>query len=322
VDAALDCIITIDDQGRVLAFNPAAEQTFGYTAEEALGREMAELIVPPSLRERHREGFARCVKVGGGALLGTRVEITGMRADGGEFPVELTITQVGVPGPPRFTGFVRDITERKLAETELRASRRRIVEEADAARRRIERDLHDGAQQWLVNLGLTLRMARARLGEDADHAGTLLDEAMEDLEHTTSELRELARGIHPAVLTDGGLGPALRALVRASKVPVQVEAVPHERFEQQVEAAAYFVVAEALTNVARYAGASRAEVRVQRGESALTVEVLDDGVGGADLLGGSGLRGLTDRLATLDGTLAVVSPPGEGTIVRAVIPCA
>jgi PAS domain S-box-containing protein len=322
VDAALDCIITIDDQGRVLAFNPAAEQTFGYTAEEALGREMAELIVPPSLRERHREGFARCVKVGGGALLGTRVEITGMRADGGEFPVELTITQVGVPGPPRFTGFVRDITERKLAETELRASRRRIVEEADAARRRIERDLHDGAQQWLVNLGLTLRMARARLGEDADHAGTLLDEAMEDLEHATSELRELARGIHPAVLTDGGLGPALRALVRASKVPVQVEAVPHERFEQQVEAAAYFVVAEALTNVARDSGAASATVALSRDVGRLVVEVRDDGRGGADPERGSGLRGLADRMAAMDGALELMSPPGEGTLVRAIIPCA
>jgi PAS domain S-box-containing protein len=322
VEAALDCIITIDDRGRVLEFNPAAEQTFGYTAREAVGREMAELIVPPSLRERHREGFARCVKSGGGALLGKRVEITGMHADGHEFPVELTITRVGTPGPPRFTGFVRDITERKLAEGELRASRRRIVEEADAARRRIERDLHDGAQQWLVNLGLTLRMARGQLDTDPGQARTLIDEAMSDLEHATSELRELARGIHPAVLTDGGLGPALRALVKASKVPVEIAAVPRQRFEQQVEAAAYFVVAEALTNVARYSGASVATVSLSSDDGRLLVEVRDDGRGGADPERGSGLRGLDDRVCALDGDLELVSPPGEGTVVRATIPCA
>jgi PAS domain S-box-containing protein len=322
VEAALDCIITIDDQGRVLAFNPAAERTFGYTAEQAIGREMAELIVPPSLRQRHREGFARCVKVGGGALLGKRVEITGMRADGSEFPVELTITRAGVTDPPRVTGFVRDITERRLAEDELRASRRRIVEEADAARRRIERDLHDGAQQWLVNLGLTLRMARGQLDKDPEQARTLIDEAMDDLEHATSELRELARGIHPAVLTDGGLGPALRALAKISKVPVELTAVPRERLEQQVEAAAYFVVAEALTNVARYSGASAASVALSRDDGRLLVEVRDDGRGGADPERGSGLRGLDDRVCALDGTLELVSPPGEGTVVRASIPCA
>jgi PAS domain S-box-containing protein len=320
VEAALDCIITIDDQGRVLEFNPAAEQTFGYAAEAAVGREMAELIVPPALRERHRRGFERCVKIGGGALLGKRVEITGMRADGHEFPVELTITRVGVPGPARFTGFVRDITERKLAEDELRASRRRIVEAGDAARRRIERDLHDGAQQWLVNLGLTLRMARGRL-DDAAHARALLDEAMADLEHATSELRELARGIHPAVLTDGGLAPALRGLVKTSKLPVALEAVPPDRFEQQVEAAAYFVVAEALTNVARYSGASAATVALRRDGARLVVEVRDDGRGGADPERGSGLRGLADRVAALDGVLELVSPPEEGTVVRASIPC-
>jgi PAS domain S-box-containing protein len=321
VAAALDCIITIDDKGRVLAFNPAAEHTFGYTADEAIGREMAELIVPPSLRERHRDGFARCVKIGGGALLGKRVEITGMHADGHEFPVELTITRVGVPGPPRFTGFVRDITERRLADDELRASRRRIVEAGDAARRRIERDLHDGAQQWLVNLGLTLRMARGQLRKDPDQARTLIEEALDDLEHATAELRELARGIHPAVLSDGGLAPALRALVKAAKVPVDLAAVPAERFEEQVEAAAYFVVAEALTNVVRYSGASAATVGLMRDDRLLLVEVRDDGRGGADPERGSGLRGLDDRVAALDGTLELVSPPGEGTIIRASIPC-
>jgi PAS domain S-box-containing protein len=280
VAAALDCIITIDERGRVLEFNPAAEQTFGYSANEAAGREMAELIVPPSLRERHRRGFEQCVTTGEGALLGTRVEITGMRSDGSEFPVELTITRVGVPGPPRFTGFVRDITERKRAEDDLRASRRRIVEAGDAVRRRIERDLHDGAQQWLVNLGLSLRMARADVEDDPVRAAALLDEAMSDLQQATAELRELARGIHPAVLVDGGLGPALRGLAKTSKLPVEVAEIGPERFPQQVEAAAYFVVAEALTNVARYSGASHASITLSRADDRLLVEVSDDGRGG------------------------------------------
>ena len=322
VAAALDCIVTIDEEGRVLEFNPAAEQTFGYRAEEAIGREMAELIVPPSLRDRHRDGFARCIETGSGALLGKRIEITGMRADGHEFPVELTITRVGVPGPPRFTGFVRDITDRRRAEDELRASRRRIVEAGDAARRQIERDLHDGAQQWLVNVGLALRMAKAQLDDEPQRARQSLDEAMSDLEQATIELRELARGIHPAVLTDGGLGPALRGLVKTSKLPVELAPVPDERFPLEVEVAAYFVVAEALTNVARYSEAARASVSVEAVDGRLHVEVRDDGRGGADPEQGSGLRGLADRLAAFDGMLEVVSPPGEGTMVRASFPCA
>jgi signal transduction histidine kinase len=204
---------------------------------------------------------------------------------------------------------------------ELRASRVRIVESADAARRRIERDLHDGAQQQLVALALTLRTARSRLERDPAAAAELLDAAAADLDAAMRELRELARGIHPAVLTDRGLGPALDALAQRMPLPVEIAAAPAGRLPDPVEAAAYFVVAEAITNVARYAGATHARVAVTRDGDRVVVEVADDGVGGADPAAGSGLRGLADRVAALDGRLEVESPPGGGTTVRAVIPC-
>jgi PAS domain S-box-containing protein len=321
LDAALDCVVTMDHEGRVVDFNPAAQRTFGYRAGDAVGHEMAELIIPPELRPRHRRGLARYLATEQATLLDRRVEITGMRADGATFPVELTITRIDVPGPPTFTGYLRDITERKAAEAELRASRARIIAAADAARRRLERDLHDGAQQRLVELALDLRMARARLDDEPEQAHELLDAALNDLAEATRELRELARGIHPAALTDGGLRPALQSLVTRSSVPARLVAVPDARFAAAVEATAYFTVAEGLTNAARYAAAQRVEVEAVRVDGRLRVEVRDDGRGGADPAGGSGLRGLADRVAALDGRLDVISPPGGGTLLRVEIPC-
>ena len=322
LDAALDCVITIDDRGRILEFNPAAERTFGYPAGEAIGADMAELIVPPSLRPRHRSGFARYLETGEDRILGRRIEITGMRADGSEFPVELTITRIDLPGSPIFSGHLRDITERKQAEADLRASRARIVEAGDQARRKLERDLHDGAQQRLTNVIIMLRLARSKLADGGPDGASALDEAIEELDGATSELREFARGIHPAVLSDGGLEPALAALIERSQVPVELIEAPTERFPAPVEATAYFLVAEALNNVVRYSGAGRAWVRARRSDGELLVEVRDDGRGGADPGSGSGLRGLVDRVAALGGDFEVASPPGEGTTVTARIPCA
>ena len=321
LDAALDCVVTIDHEGRVVDFNPAAERTFGYRAGDAVGREMAALIIPPELRERHRRGLARYVATEQPVILGRRLEITGMRADGTTFPVELTIARIDVPGPPAFVGFVRDITDRKAAEGELRQSRARIVAAADAARRRLERDLHDGAQQRLVELALDLRMARARLDDDPALARELIDAALEDLKHATDELRELAHGIHPAALTEGGLRPALEALVARSSVPTRLVAAPDTRLAAPVEAAAYFTVAEGLTNAARYASARHVEVEATRLDGHVRVEVRDDGRGGADPAAGTGLRGLADRVAAVDGHLDVISPPGGGTLLRVEIPC-
>jgi signal transduction histidine kinase len=230
-------------------------------------------------------------------------------------------------------GVIVDVTDLREAEhalrreaveharvEELRASRARIVAAADAARRRIERDLHDGAQQRLVTLRLKLSLARRRMTADPTGAGAMIEEVGEELRLALAELRELARGIHPATLSERGLRPAVEALASRSPLPVEVEELPPERFDAGVEAAAYFTISEALTNVAKYAAAGYATVRGAIEHDALVVEVRDDGVGGADAAGGTGLTGLADRVRAQGGTLSVVSPAGGGTTVRAVIP--
>jgi signal transduction histidine kinase len=201
---------------------------------------------------------------------------------------------------------------------ELRSSRARLVEAGDAERRRLERDLHDGAQSRLVALALKLRLARMNV-EPGSKAAVLLDESSAELQESLDELRELARGIHPAILTDRGLEAALRALADRAPVPISL-GVAADELSPTVETAIYFVVAEALTNVAKYARASAATVTVQRTADGVTVEITDDGAGGADVTAGSGLRGLEDRVAALDGRLEVHSPPGGGTRLQVEIP--
>jgi PAS domain S-box-containing protein len=239
----------------------------------------------------------------------------------------------GAAGRLWMDGALFDITERREAEeallrheveaartAELRASRARIIEAADNARRKIERDLHDGAQQRLVSLVLDVQVARRRLAKDPSEVGPFLEKLGRELQDASAELRELARGIHPAVLTERGLAAALAALAARSPVPVDVVDPPSERLPPAVEATAYFTVAEALTNVAKYAEASHAIVKLEHGGEGLVVEVRDDGIGGASTGAGSGLSGLADRVGALDGTLTVDSPVGEGTVVRAILP--
>jgi signal transduction histidine kinase len=205
--------------------------------------------------------------------------------------------------------------------TELRASRARIVSAGDEERRRLERDLHDGAQQRLLALGLALQLAQAKLGPEANGATELLAEADDELRAALDELRELARGIHPAVLTEHGLGPAVRSLADRSPVPVTIASLPERRLPAPAEAATYFLVSEALANVAKYAHASSVRVSVADTDGGVLVDVDDDGVGGADPARGSGLRGLADRVHALDGELTVDSPLGRGTHLHAAIPC-
>jgi PAS domain S-box-containing protein len=488
LDAAFDCVVTMDERGHIVEVNAATERTFGYTAAEMVGRDLAELMIPPRLRAAHREGLARYVATGASRIVGHPVELEAMRADGSEFPVELAVTRPQLPGPPLFCGYLRDVTarheseralrrlateqaalrrvatavaaevdherlfgivteevgrlldaqtanmvrfldegkaavvggwseegvanvapgstvvldgntvaakvwhtgrparvdsyegltgtmaealrrlgfrsavaapvklERRLwgavivstvhpepfppgaeqriadfaelaaqaianaeARQELAASRARIVAAGDAERRRLERNLHDGAQQRLVALSLSVRLAARRVDGDPDLRAAL-DAASDELAVALDELRELARGLHPAILSDHGLLAALEALATRAPVPVDVDVQVGEPLPRPVEAAAYYLVAEALTNVAKYAGASSAHVHVTHDDGMARVEVSDDGAGGADRERGSGLRGLTDRIEALGGRLEVISPVGAGTTLRAAIP--
>jgi signal transduction histidine kinase len=205
---------------------------------------------------------------------------------------------------------------------ELRASRERMLRIGLEERRRLERDLHDGAQQRLVSTALNMRLARSRLRDEPEVAEQLLEGAGDELDAALEELRELARGIHPALLSDRGLDTALEALARRTPLPVELRFTPREDVPEAVELAAYFVVSEALTNVVKYAEASHATVDVAQENGRLLVRVADDGVGGADPEQGTGLRGLVDRLAVLEGHLEIDSEPGRGTTITARIPCA
>jgi signal transduction histidine kinase len=208
------------------------------------------------------------------------------------------------------------------AREQLAASRARIVEAGDAERRRLERNLHDGAQQRLVSLALNLRLAARACDPDDDTALAAFERAGEELSQALEELRELARGIHPAVLSDRGLEPAIEALVARTPVPVRIAIELGEPLPEPVEAAAYYVVAEALTNAAKHSHASEVSVRIARENGFARIEVADDGVGGADAEGGSGIRGLVDRVEALGGRLTLESPLGSGTTVQAAIPSA
>jgi signal transduction histidine kinase len=274
----------VDSEGRPMRLDPASKGKIATTIEHD-GRRVAAIIHDAELADEREHVEA----VGAAAALALENE----RLD----------------------------AELRATVAELRTSRARIVQAGDEQRRRIERDLHDGAQQRLMALGIDLRLVRDRIERDPPEAVELLDASLEELREATAELRELARGIHPAVLSDRGLEAAIKGLAGRSPVAVDVVETPHDRLPPSIESAVYFVVAEALTNAARYARAGRVTVSVGRRNGQVEVEVTDNGVGGADPEQGSGLRGLHDRIAALDGRLDLASALGEGTILRARLPC-
>jgi PAS domain S-box-containing protein len=311
---SLLCLVDADGTVRPAATNQAFERTLGYEPGETGGVVFWERYVHPEDADAVRAAIEDVAA--GGAV--EEHEARWVTRSGEIVHVLWSCT----PLPPFATGPAwlvsgDDVTVRKRHEEEVRRSRARIVAAADEARKRLERNLHDGAQQRLTSLLLFLRLARSKAADPPVEA--LLEQAIEELAAAVVELRELARGIHPEVLTRRGLAAALRVIAGRMPLPVELD-MPRGRFGEAVEAAAYYVVSEALANVAKYAQASTAAVRVQRLEGRLVVEVSDDGIGAADPSGGTGLSGLADRVEALEGTFSVESPRGEGTRIRAEIP--
>jgi PAS domain S-box-containing protein len=320
LETALDAVISIGRDSRVTYVNSAFEQTFGYQAEDVIGRDLADTIVPPSLREAHRRGLARYLQTGQSSILNRRIEMSAVRADGTEFPAEVSVTPTGLPGQPAFTAYVRDITDRQRAEQELVASRARLVAASDAARQRVTRDLHDGAQQRLVATLISLQMAEQRWESAPQRSRELLRQALDDARRGLEDLRALAAGLHPAILTQHGLAAAVRALADRIPIPVEID-VPSIRLPAAIEAGLYFFCSEALTNIVKHAHATCAWVRLEVRADQCVVEVRDDGIGGAlPRPETSGLIGLSDRIGALGGTVDIISAPSRGTVLRAAVP--
>ena len=333
IDSSPLALVEYGTDRRVRLWNRAAERIFGWSREEMIDHGGLPLA-PPSKRAEGEDLFARVLA--GESL--NDYETVRQRKDGTLVDVSIAAAPIADESGPAHGNMVAytDITERKAQEAEvhrlnaelharlveLRASRARIVEAADEERRRIERNLHDGTQQRLVSISMALGLAEAKLRSDPAAAGAVLGEARQGLSAALEELRELGHGIHPAILTERGLVPALEELTLRTAVPVDLAVDGTKQLPAQVEAAAYYVVSEALANVAKYAHATNAHVRVEPVDGRVVIEVADDGVGGADADRGSGLHGLTDRVEALGGRLSFSSPPGEGTIVMAEIPCA
>jgi signal transduction histidine kinase len=325
--AVLDGLATpLRDLARDLLTSPAAT---GVTVREALAESIGDrrLAIAYWLPERSsfvdEHGLPVDLPEQGSGRTWTAVEHEGRRVAAiihdAELDARPELVRAAAAGSVLALANERLKAELRARVEEVRASRARIVEASTDARRRLERDLHDGAQQQLVALSLDLQLIKNRVSGDP-RAVSLLESSIDKLTAALAELRELARGIHPAILSERGLAAALPSLVERVPVPVECDVGVKDRLPSAIEAAAYFVAAEALTNIAKYSGATTASVCVRRADDCIEVEIVDDGVGGADPAAGSGLRGLEDRVAALGGSLSVHSPPGEGTMVVARLP--
>ena len=310
----------VDDEGTLLGVNRALEKAGGFAEATWLGKAFWELFIAPEDVPRAQEDFARLRADEPPGV----VEYEHVAADGDRIVVDWTATVVhDAQDRLRYLLCGLDVTARKRVEDEIRRSRARIISASDTERKRLERNLHDGAQQHLVSVSHAVHLGLRLLDEDPNRAEEHFQRALVELNAAHEELRELARGLHPQILTVQGLAVAVRSLARRAPIPVTVITRDDtQRWSPLVESAAYYVVAEALTNVLKYSEATSATVRVLTRDDRLTVEISDDGRGGALPANGSGLGGLRDRVEALDGIFEVDSPPGRGTCVRAELPLA
>lgn len=311
LDALPDLLLRLRADGTYLEIggdisrlaNPP-EEVVGSTTHELLPHEIADRLMD-------------CVRVSleQGKLATVEYRLRTHLGEERDFEV-----RVAPAGGDEVVAVVRDVTDLRQAMRDLTESRARIVAAGDAERRRVERNLHDGAQQRLVTVALHLHLVTRRLQTDPADVPKLIESAQTELALALDEIRELVRGLHPRLLSDRGLEPALAGLAERAVLPVELVETPSERLPPAVEAAAYYLVAEALANAGKHSEATRVTVRVRTDGDATTVEVADDGVGGADAESGSGLRGLADRVAALGGELELESEPGRGTTLRARLP--
>ena len=341
LDSALDCIVTIDHEACITEFNPAAERAFGYRRDEVVGRRLADVIIPPALREEHRRGFARYLATGEARVLGRRIEMPAVRADGSEFPVELAITRIPLEGPPCFTGYLRDITEPKRAEAELRHSHEqlraltgRLETLREAERIRISREIHDELGQKLTGLKMDLLWMEQHLGElgSLPAVNAILDRAVwttELVDGIIATVQEIAAELRPSVLDKLGLGTALQyeghRFQDRTGIPCEVR-IPEMELALSVEVstALFRIFQELLTNVARHAHAAKVETELKAQPGFIVLSLRDNGKGitEADIAHPQslGLLGIKERAALLGGEVVFQAHPGQGTNVTVRIP--
>ena len=313
VESSLDLIGIAAFDGYWKRVNPAFQRTLGYTTQELLARPLFDFVHPDDVQGTQQA--LRAVREG--RQVGHFVN-RNVSKDGEVHWLEWNARPA--PEAGRLYASARDITDRRRAEEEVRRARARVVTAGDETRRRIERDLHDGTQQRLVSLALRLRATEAKIAPDMEEVRSELSDTARGLAAAVENLQEIARGIHPAVLSNRGLNTALRGLGRRAGLPVQLDADVPDRLPDPVEVATYYVVSEALTNATKHARASTVRVHVRAVDGEVDLVISDDGAGGADPNRGSGLIGLTDRVEALGGSIDVDSPPGGGTTLRVTIP--
>jgi PAS domain S-box-containing protein len=342
LESALDCVITMDHDGKILEFNPAAERTFGYQREDVVGKEMAELIIPPSLRQAHREGLARYLATGEGPVLGKRLELTGVRADETEFPVELAIARVDLPGPPVFTGYLRDITERKQAEETLRETladlrktdeaRQRLLSHLSMAqeeeRSRIAGDIHDDTIQVMTAVGMRLDILRREL--QLPEQINLLEHLEETVRVATGRLRNLLFELHPPTLDRDGLVAALRVYLEQNREQTGLAYTLEDHLAGEPPAETrvilYRIAQEVLANVRKHARASSLALVVESHEGGFLFRIADDGVGFSvaednyQRPGHLGLASIRERAEMAGGWSRIETAPGNGTTVEFWLP--